>query len=74
MGLSVKPKELIKFLEENGYTFIRANGTSHHIYGKNGKSVPIPVHKGRDLNPNTTVSIIKQCGFTKDDFLKWLGR
>ena len=31
VGLTLKPHELIKFLESNGFEFIRAKGDSHHI-------------------------------------------
>ena len=32
MGLTIKPRDLVKFLESKGYEFIRAKGGSHHIY------------------------------------------
>ena len=74
MGISVKPRILIKFLEEKGFTFIRANGTSHHIYGKDGKTIPVPVHKGNDVKSNTALAIVKRAGYSKKEFEQWLGR
>lgn len=73
MGLAVKPKELIKFLENNGWKFIRANGTSHHIYGKDGKTIPVPIH-AKDVKTGTLFSIIKKAGLSKSELEKWLGR
>ena len=74
MGLSVQARIIIKFLEENGYVFVRSRGTSHRIYGKNGLTVSVPVHQGHDVPLGTAVKILKIAGYDRKIFEKWLGR
>jgi len=74
MGLAIKPKTLIKFLEDNGWRFIRARGTSHHIYGKEGKTASIPVHKDKDVPIGTLLSVLSATETTKKLLEEWLGR
>lgn len=73
MGLAIRPEELIAFLESKGFIFDRQKGTSHAIYKKGDKTVPIPMH-AKDLKTGTLSSIIRQSGIPKKELLKWLGR
>ncbi|MCL2063990.1 MAG: type II toxin-antitoxin system HicA family toxin [Candidatus Cloacimonetes bacterium] len=70
----MKPNELIKFLEQNGYQFIRASGGSHHVYSDGNHSVSIPVHKGKDFNLEFILLILRETGIKKDELLKFLKR
>ncbi|WP_396956770.1 type II toxin-antitoxin system HicA family toxin [Nitrosomonas sp.] len=45
-------KEIIKKLEAEGWKLRRING-SHHIMGKDGKIVPVPVHGSKDIKIGT---------------------
>lgn len=62
---SVKPKQIIKVLEEKGFKFIRQKG-SHRLYRKDDSSVTIPYHN-KDLKPGTLQSILRQSGIKKED-------
>jgi predicted RNA binding protein YcfA (HicA-like mRNA interferase family) len=56
------PKQIIKLLEENGFTQIRSIGS--HRFFKNadtGKAAVVPFH-GKDLKPATEINILKQAG------------
>ena len=45
----MKGKELVKLLEKEGWVLDRISG-SHHIMVKDKmRSIPIPVHKGKDI-------------------------
>lgn len=74
MGLCLKTKELIKFLEFNGYVFIRSKGGSHHIYYKDGISIPIPIHGNKDIGENLIRQILREANISKKTLLEWLGR
>jgi predicted RNA binding protein YcfA (HicA-like mRNA interferase family) len=74
MGISVSSDKIIQFLISRGFVFLRANGTSHHIYAKGNITVPIPVHKGKDLAIGTLRSIIRIAKLDWNDFRTWLGR
>jgi predicted RNA binding protein YcfA (HicA-like mRNA interferase family) len=57
----MKPKELIKLLESEGFVFVRQSG-SHAIYRKTGFKIAIvPIHS-RDVPIGTLNSILKDAG------------
>jgi predicted RNA binding protein YcfA (HicA-like mRNA interferase family) len=57
----MKPKELIKLLEKEGFVFVRQSG-SHAIFRKPGfKLIVVPIHS-RDVPTGTLRSILKDAG------------
>ncbi len=48
-------------MQTAGWKEVRISG-SHHILQKDGKSVPVPVHGGRDLGIGLIRKIEKQTG------------
>ena len=74
MGLTMKPRELIRFLEHNGYAFIRARGGSHYIYSNGIHSIPIPIHDGRDLTEKLIRLILREANISKRSLMEYLGR
>ena len=74
MGLTMKPRELIRFLENNGYKFVRAKGSSHHIYGNGIHSVPIPIHGSKDFGEDFIRMILQETGISKSDLLNYMKR
>lgn len=62
---SVKPRQIIKVLEEKGFEFIRQKG-SHRLYRKEELRVTIPYHN-QDLEPGTLQNIIRQAGIKKEE-------
>jgi predicted RNA binding protein YcfA (HicA-like mRNA interferase family) len=57
----VSGREVIRKLEGAGWREVRISG-SHHILQKDGRSVPVPVHGGRDLGIGLIRKIEKQTG------------
>lgn len=55
-------KEIIKTLEQNGFEFIRSNG-SHRLYRNKvtNKSAIVPYHN-KELKRGTEQNILKQAG------------
>ena len=74
MGLTMKPRELIRFLENNGYKFVRAKGSSHNIYSNGIHSVPIPIHGNKDFGEDFIRLILRETGLSKTDLLNYLER
>lgn len=60
--MPLTPKEIIRILEQNGFTYVSSNG-SHRKYrnANTGKSVIVPFH-AKDLKPGTEKSILKMAG------------
>ncbi|MFN5168344.1 MAG: type II toxin-antitoxin system HicA family toxin [Cyclobacteriaceae bacterium] len=60
----MKPKELIRLLEKEGFVFVRQSG-SHAIFRKPGhKLIVVPIHS-RDIPTGTLRSILKDAGLGK---------
>ena len=74
MGLTMKPKDMIRFLEQNGYQFIRARGSSHHIYSNGNHSVPIPIHGNKDFGEDFIRIVLRETGLKKSELLNYLKR
>jgi predicted RNA binding protein YcfA (HicA-like mRNA interferase family) len=62
----LKPKEVIKALEHGGFYIRRITG-SHYILKKDKRIVTVPYHN-KDLKRGTLASIIRQAGFTIEEF------
>ena len=74
MGLTMKPRELIKFLEASGYNFARAKGGSHHVYSNGKHSVPIPIHGSKDFGEDFIRMILRETGISKSTLTDYLKR
>jgi len=66
----VSGKELIRALRKAGFEEVRRKG-SHVTLRKGSYKAVVPLHK--ELSNGTLMSIMKQCGITKDDLLRILG-
>jgi len=57
--MSVSRRELVRYLEENGFSLVREGG-SHSIYGKG--AIKLPIKRHRTLDRITANEICKQAG------------
>lgn len=67
---SMKPADVIRILERNGFRLLRS--TKHRTYADAASPphlVRIPYHN-RDLKRKTLRSIIRQAGWTDEEFLR----
>ena len=63
----LKPEQVIKVLEANGFVFVKQRG-SHRKYKKDGRSVIVPMHY--ELAHGTLRSILEQAGLTLEQLLQ----
>jgi predicted RNA binding protein YcfA (HicA-like mRNA interferase family) len=54
-------KELLRRLEQAGWTLERVNG-SHHIMAKGSARITVPVHANRDLSTGLLNKLLKEAG------------
>ena len=54
-------KDLVKKLKNDGWVLERING-SHHIMRKDGITVAVPVHAGKDLPIGLLNQLLKDTG------------
>ncbi|MGH9776277.1 MAG: type II toxin-antitoxin system HicA family toxin [Candidatus Acidiferrales bacterium] len=62
-------RELVRFLVRQGYRRARQTGSHLVLEHANRKMLVIPVHAG-DLPKGLFLKILKDAGFTLDDFRK----
>jgi predicted RNA binding protein YcfA (HicA-like mRNA interferase family) len=63
-------RELLSFLLRNGYTESRQSGSHLILKHPARKTVVVPVHRGKDLPKGLFLRILKDAGFTIEDFHK----
>jgi predicted RNA binding protein YcfA (HicA-like mRNA interferase family) len=71
---AVSGRRVIQALRRAGFAVDRIVG-SHHVMvypGDPTRTVVVPAHSARDLKPGTLRAIIRQAGFTPDQFAELL--
>jgi len=67
----VKARELVRFLKAQGFVADRQSGSHLTLWSERRRlSVTIPVHTGCDLGRGLAVRILKDAGFTVEDYLR----
>jgi predicted RNA binding protein YcfA (HicA-like mRNA interferase family) len=67
----VTARELIRFLKSQGFAEDRQSGSHLTLWNEARKvSVTVPVHTGSDLGRGLVARILKDAGFTVEDYLR----
>jgi len=68
----VTARDLVRFLKAQGFLEDRQTG-SHLTLWHGGKniSITVPIHTGCDIGRGLAVRILKDAGFSVEDFLRW---
>ena len=70
----VTAAQVIRALEQLGFTLARQSG-SHNIYKTaTGKRVTVPFHAGKILHPKVLRNIISDAGLTDEEFAELLNK
>lgn len=67
---SLKPKELVRLLEQKGCSFYREGKGDHRLYIRylEGKKRVVPIDMGAgELSPPYVLRILRQFGFTNQE-------
>jgi predicted RNA binding protein YcfA (HicA-like mRNA interferase family) len=69
---AVRPRQIIRFLEDNGFVLDRTAG-SHFVFrhAKSKHRAVVPRHN-RDIPPGTLMSLLREAGFTRDELIAFL--
>lgn len=69
---ALRPREVIRFLEQNGFVLDHASGSHFIFYHPISKRrAVVPQHK-RDLPKGTLLSLLREAGFTRDQVIAFL--
>ena len=67
----VTAKELVRFVKSQGFVEDRQSGSHLTLWHDERRvSVTIPLHTGTDLGRGLAIRILKDAGFSVDDFLR----
>jgi predicted RNA binding protein YcfA (HicA-like mRNA interferase family) len=69
---AVKPRQVIRFLEQNGFVLDHTSG-SHFIYfhPASRRRAVVPAHN-RDLPKGTLMSLLREAGFSREELIAFL--
>jgi predicted RNA binding protein YcfA (HicA-like mRNA interferase family) len=69
---ALKPRQIIKFLEQNGFVLDHTSG-SHYIYYHpvSHRRAVVP-QRNRDLPKGTLMSLLREAGFSREDLMEFL--
>lgn len=68
----VTARELIRFLKAKGFVEDRQSGSHLTLWHHERKlSITVPVHTGCEIGRGLVVRLLKDAGFTVDDYLDW---
>ena len=67
---AVTARELVVFLKAQGFVEVRQSGSHVTVAHDRGLSATVPVHSGVDLGRGLAIRILKDAGFSVEDFLR----
>ena len=67
----VTGKDMIRFLQSQGFRVVRIKGSHHVLQNPEGRIVVVPVHGGETLGIGITRKILQQSGVKIEDFLRY---
>lgn len=67
----VSARELVRFLKAQGFAADRQSGSHLTLrHQTRGLTVTVPVHTGSDIGRGLAVRILKDAGFTVEEYLR----
>ncbi len=64
-------RELVRFLKSQGFVEDRQTGSHLTLWhAQRGTAVTVPVHTGTDIGRGLAARILKDAGFTVEDYLR----
>jgi predicted RNA binding protein YcfA (HicA-like mRNA interferase family) len=69
---AVKPREVIRFLEQNGFILDHASGSHFIFYNPASKRRAVVPQHNRDLPKGTLLSLLREAGFSRAELIDFL--
>ncbi|WP_114313474.1 type II toxin-antitoxin system HicA family toxin [Thermus caldifontis] len=61
-------KELVRLLQREGFQVVRMRGTHVRLKHPDGRATTVPVHEGELLRPGTLLGILRDVGWSKEEY------
>jgi predicted RNA binding protein YcfA (HicA-like mRNA interferase family) len=69
---AVKPRDIVKFLERNGFVLDHTSGSHYIYYHPSSKRRAVVPQHNRDIPKGTLISLLKEAGFTREALIDFL--
>jgi predicted RNA binding protein YcfA (HicA-like mRNA interferase family) len=69
---SVRPRQLIRVLEQKGWKLARSKGSHHHFTHPDSPSIVTVAVHAKDIKRGTLSGILSDAGISRDEFLRLL--
>jgi len=69
---AAKPRQVIRFLEQNGFVLDHASGSHFIFYNPTSRRRAVPPSHNRDLPKGTLMSVLREAGFTREELIDFL--
>ncbi len=70
---AVRPREVVRFLESNGFVLDRTSGSHFVFYHPLSKRRAVVPKHNRDMPKGTLLSLLREAGFTREEMIAFLG-
>jgi predicted RNA binding protein YcfA (HicA-like mRNA interferase family) len=67
----VKPREVIRFLEQHGFVLDHVSGSHFIFYHRLSKRRAVIPKHNRDVPKGTLLSLLREAGFTREDLISF---
>jgi predicted RNA binding protein YcfA (HicA-like mRNA interferase family) len=69
---AVKPRQVIRFLEKNGFVLDHTSGSHFVYYHPASRHRAVVPRHSRDLPKGTLMSLLREAGFTREELIDFL--
>jgi predicted RNA binding protein YcfA (HicA-like mRNA interferase family) len=71
---AVRPREVIRFLEQNGFVLDHTSGSHFVFYHPASRRRAVVPRHNRDMPKGTLLSLLREAGFTRNEMIAFLTR
>ena len=69
---SVRSRQVIRFLEENGFVLDHTSGSHFIFYQASSRRRAVVPRHNRDIPKGTLMSLLREAGFTREELITFL--
>ena len=69
---AVRPREISRFLERNGFVLDHVSGSHYVYYHPSSKRRAVVPRHNRDMPRGTLLSLLREAGFTREELIDFL--
>jgi predicted RNA binding protein YcfA (HicA-like mRNA interferase family) len=71
---AVKPRQIVRFLEQNGFILDHTSGSHLIFYNAVSRRRAVVPQHNRDVPKGTLLSLLREAGFTREELIDFVHR